>query len=74
MNFKRENDGGEGLETREHRAGKEGMEGERGRRVARPGMFRGLKSISIIKYSDILGKEKHRRKEAAGQDQKKGQK
>ena len=29
MNFKRENDGGEGLETREHRAGKEGMEGGR---------------------------------------------
>ena len=50
------------------------MEGGRGGRVARPGMFRGVKSVSIIKRSDILGQERYGRRDAAGQDQKKGQK
>lgn len=48
------------------------MEGRRGGRVARPGMFRGVKSVSIIKRSDILGQERYGRRDAAGQDQKKG--
>lgn len=33
-------------------------------------MFKGFKGASIMKQSDILGKERHRRRDATGQDWK----